>query len=140
MGKYEVHFQKGIVKSAGDSLFSAILVFDSLGWYLGKHQKVMPIASECETPILIIGDLICRDNRIQNKGDMASYNDPYCPRRWLLCSIFEPILQKGKTIRCQQKLVTILAERNFQGSLSSETIFSSLDAPEHGGCLSKARF
>ena len=79
-GKYEVHFQKGIVKSAGYSLFSAILVFNSLGWYLGKHQKVMPIASECEvccsaetsllpvfkTPILIIGDLICRDNRMSS--------------------------------------------------------------------------
>ena len=78
MGTYEVHFQTGIVKRAGFSLFSVILVFDSLGWYIGKHQKVMPIASECEvcqsaetsllpvfkTPILIIGDLICRDNRM----------------------------------------------------------------------------
>nr|POF24250.1 bifunctional nitrilase/nitrile hydratase nit4 [Quercus suber] len=39
MGKYEVHFQKGIVKRAGYSLFSATLVFNSLDWYLGKHQK-----------------------------------------------------------------------------------------------------
>ena len=80
MGSYEVHFQTGIVERAGFSLFSVILVFDSLGWYLGKHQKVMPIASECEvcrsaetsllpvfkTPILIIGDLICPDNRMSS--------------------------------------------------------------------------
>ena len=37
-------------------------------------------------------------------------------------------------------VVTILAEPNFQGSLSSETIFSFLNVPELGGCLSKARF
>ena len=80
MGKYEVYFQKGIVKRAGYSLFSATLVFNSLGWYLGKHQKVVPIASEYEvcrsvetslvpvfkTPILIIGDLICVDNRMSS--------------------------------------------------------------------------
>ena len=80
MGKYEVHFQKGMVKRAGYSLFSATLVFNSLGWYLGKHQKVVPIASEYEvcrsvetsllpvfkTPIWIIGDLICRDNRMSS--------------------------------------------------------------------------
>ncbi|KAK4566312.1 hypothetical protein RGQ29_002529 [Quercus rubra] len=47
-GKYEVHFQKGIVKSAGYSLFSAILVFNSLGWYLGKHQKVTSSAVTIE--------------------------------------------------------------------------------------------
>uniref|UniRef100_A0A7N2MT42 Uncharacterized protein n=1 Tax=Quercus lobata TaxID=97700 RepID=A0A7N2MT42_QUELO len=88
MGKYEVRFQKGIVKSAGYSLFSAILAFDSLDWYLGKHQKALKFISTYS----------------RSKGDMASYNDPYRPRRWLLCSIFKPILQKVKTIRCQQKL------------------------------------
>ncbi|KAK7856481.1 bifunctional nitrilase/nitrile hydratase nit4b [Quercus suber] len=153
MGKYEVCFQKGVVKSAGYSLFSAILVFDSLDWYLGKHQKVMPIASECGVLLFNSYAAICRHWNLfstysRSKGDMASYNDPYCPRRWLLCSIFEPILQKVKTICCQQKrtsihinvvlfyyhpVVTILSEPNFQGSLSSQTIFSSLNVPELGG-------
>jgi hypothetical protein len=62
----------------GCSLFSAILYFDSLGRYLGKHRKILPMASECavwwsgeksllpvyETPIGKIGGLICWDNRI----------------------------------------------------------------------------
>ena len=77
MGKFEVHFQTGVV---GYFLFSAILVFDSACWYQGKHQKLMPIASECEvwwsveksllpvykTPILIMGDLICCNNRMSS--------------------------------------------------------------------------
>ena len=35
---------------------------------------------------------------------------------------------------------TILAEPNYQGSPSSETILSTLNVPELGGCLSKAGF
>ena len=47
MGKFEVHFQMGVVERVGYSLFSAILIFDYVCWYQGKHQKLMPIASEC---------------------------------------------------------------------------------------------
>ena len=68
----------GVVERVGYTLFSAILFFDSLGRYLGKHRKVMPLASECavwwsgkksllnvyETPIGKIGGLICWDNRM----------------------------------------------------------------------------
>ena len=32
----------------------------------------------------------------RSKRNMASFNDPYCPRRWLFCFICIPILQKGK--------------------------------------------
>ena len=87
---------------------------------------------------------------------------------WLLCSIYEPILQKGKTICCQQNVFlevhmvirmsiqtdvlhvvllyyhpvgTILAEPNYQGNPSFETILSTLNVPtELVGYLSKARF
>ena len=38
----------------------------------------------------------------RSKGDIASCNDPHWPRRWMLCSTYEPILQKGKTICSQQ--------------------------------------
>jgi len=68
----------GVVERVERSLFSAILFFDSLGRYLGKHRKLMPMASECavwrsgeksllpvhETPIGKIGGLICWDNRM----------------------------------------------------------------------------
>ncbi|XP_030949164.1 bifunctional nitrilase/nitrile hydratase NIT4B-like isoform X2 [Quercus lobata] len=77
-GKYKVHLVMGVVERVGYSLFSAILFFDSLGRYLGKHRKVMPLASECavwwsgeksslniyETPIGKISGLICWDNRM----------------------------------------------------------------------------
>ncbi|GMY25316.1 bifunctional nitrilase/nitrile hydratase NIT4B-like [Fagus crenata] len=77
-GKYKVHLVMGVVERMGCSLFSAILYFDSLGRYLGKHRKILPMASECavwwsgeksllpvyETPIGKIGGLICWDNRI----------------------------------------------------------------------------
>ena len=35
---------------------------------------------------------------------------------------------------------TIMAGPNYQGSPSSETILSTLNVPEFGGCFSKARF
>ncbi|KAM3689602.1 hypothetical protein ACB094_09G057700 [Castanea mollissima] len=77
-GKYKVHLAMGVVERVGYALFSAILFFDSLGQYLGKHRKAMPMASECavwwsgeksllnvyETPIGKIGGLICWDNRM----------------------------------------------------------------------------
>ncbi|KAF5473522.1 hypothetical protein F2P56_010126 [Juglans regia] len=77
-GKYKVHLVMGVVERVGYSLFSAILFFDSLGRYLGKHRKLMPMASEravwrpgeksllpvYETSIGKIGGLICWDNRM----------------------------------------------------------------------------
>lgn len=68
----------GVVERVGCSLFSAILFFDSLGHYLGKHRKLMPMASEravwrpgeksmlpvYETSIGKISGLICWDNRM----------------------------------------------------------------------------
>ena len=47
MGKFEIHFQMGVVERVGYSLLSAILIFNSVCWYQGKHQKLMTIASEC---------------------------------------------------------------------------------------------
>ncbi|KAK9290369.1 hypothetical protein L1049_008538 [Liquidambar formosana] len=77
-GKYKVHLVMGVVERVGFSLFSTVLFFDSLGCYLGKHRKLMPVASECatwcsgdklsppvyETPIGKIGGLMCWDNRM----------------------------------------------------------------------------
>jgi predicted amidohydrolase len=68
----------GVVERVGYSLFSAVLFFDSLGRYLGKHRKLMLMASECavwwpgdksllpvyESPIGKMGGLICWDNRM----------------------------------------------------------------------------
>ncbi|XP_021290066.1 bifunctional nitrilase/nitrile hydratase NIT4B-like isoform X1 [Herrania umbratica] len=77
-GKYKVHLVMGVVERAGFYLFSAILFFDSMGRYLGKHRKLMPIASECAvwccgeksslplygTTIGKVGGLLYWDNRI----------------------------------------------------------------------------
>ncbi|OMO68449.1 Carbon-nitrogen hydrolase [Corchorus olitorius] len=77
-GKYKVHLVMGVVERAGFYLFSAVLFFDSMGRYLGKHRKLMPVASECvvwcsgekaslplyETAIGKIGGLLYWDNRI----------------------------------------------------------------------------
>ncbi|XVF55798.1 hypothetical protein PTKIN_Ptkin06aG0065900 [Pterospermum kingtungense] len=77
-GKYKVHLVMGAVERAGFYLFSAILFFDSMGRYLGKHRKLMPIASECVvwcsgeksslplygTAIGKVGGLLYWDNRI----------------------------------------------------------------------------
>ncbi|XP_059462973.1 bifunctional nitrilase/nitrile hydratase NIT4A-like isoform X3 [Corylus avellana] len=77
-GRYKVHLVMGVVERVGSSLFSAILFFDSLGRFLGKHRKLMPMESECavwwpgdksllpvyESPIGKIGGLICWDNRM----------------------------------------------------------------------------
>ncbi|XVE61432.1 hypothetical protein DITRI_Ditri06bG0039500 [Diplodiscus trichospermus] len=77
-GKYKVHLVMGVVERAGFSLFSTILFFDSMGQYLGKHRKLMPIASErvvwCSgeksslplygTTIGKVGGLLYWDNRI----------------------------------------------------------------------------
>lgn len=77
-GKYKVHLVMGVVERAGFYLFSAILFFDSMGRYLGKHRKLMPIASECVvwcsgeksslplygTSIGKVGGLLYWDNRI----------------------------------------------------------------------------
>ena len=67
-------------------------MFNSLGWYLGKHQKLMAIASGCEvqwsveksllhvfkTPIWNIGDLICCDNRMSTlRPDLDTKGIPY---------------------------------------------------------------
>ncbi|GMP49783.1 hypothetical protein CsSME_00016646 [Camellia sinensis var. sinensis] len=77
-GKYEVHLVIGVVERVRSSLFSAVLFFDSLGRYLGKHRKLMLMASECtvwcagakssppvyDRMVGRIGGLICWDNRM----------------------------------------------------------------------------
>ncbi|XP_022767012.1 bifunctional nitrilase/nitrile hydratase NIT4B-like isoform X1 [Durio zibethinus] len=77
-GKYKVHLVVGVVERTGFYLFSTILFFDSMGRYLGKHRKLMPIASEwvvwCSgeksslplygTTIGKVGGLLYWDNRI----------------------------------------------------------------------------
>ncbi|CAL5334460.1 unnamed protein product [Camellia sinensis] len=77
-GKYKVHLVIGVVERVRSSLFSAVLFFDSLGRYLGKHRKLMLMASECtvwcagakssppvyDRMVGRIGGLICWDNRM----------------------------------------------------------------------------
>lgn len=83
----------GVVERVGSSLFSAILFFDSLGRFLGKHRKLMPMESECavwwpgdksllpvyESPIGKIGGLICWDNRMPSlRTELYAKGIPFC--------------------------------------------------------------
>ncbi|XP_038701698.1 bifunctional nitrilase/nitrile hydratase NIT4A-like [Tripterygium wilfordii] len=77
-GTYKVHLVIGVVERSGLYLFSTVLYFDSLGQFLGKHRKLIPLASDCavwcsgeksalpvyEAPFGRIGGLICWDNKI----------------------------------------------------------------------------
>lgn len=77
-GKYKVHLVIGTVERQGSNLFSTVLYFDSLGRYLGKCSKLLPLASECaiwscgeksslpvyDTAIGKVGGLQCWDNRM----------------------------------------------------------------------------
>ncbi len=42
--------------------------------------------------------LLCAHSRCQ--GHMASFNDPHCFRRWLFCSVCQPILQVAGLSSC----------------------------------------
>lgn len=77
-GKYKVHLVIGTVERQGFCLFSTVLYFDSLGRYLGKCSKLLPVASECavwscgeksslpvyDAAIGKVGGLLCWDNRM----------------------------------------------------------------------------
>ncbi|MCD7462719.1 Bifunctional nitrilase/nitrile hydratase nit4b [Datura stramonium] len=77
-GKYKVYLVMGVVERDGNTLYSTVLFFDSLGSYLGKHRKIMPTASEriiwgygdgstipvFDTPIGKIGAVISWENRM----------------------------------------------------------------------------
>ncbi|KAL6273375.1 hypothetical protein ACE6H2_024067 [Prunus campanulata] len=76
--KFKVHLVMGVVERVGFYLCSTVLFFDSFGRYLGKHPKLLPLASESpvwcsgvklplsvyDTEIGRIGGLVCWDNRI----------------------------------------------------------------------------
>ncbi|PON43731.1 Transcription factor [Parasponia andersonii] len=76
--KYSVHLVIGVVERVELLLFSTVLYFDTMGRYLGKCRKLLPVASETavwcgeensslpvyETTIGKIGGLVCWDNRM----------------------------------------------------------------------------
>ncbi|VVA15443.1 PREDICTED: nitrilase [Prunus dulcis] len=76
--KYKVHLVMGVVERVGFYLCSTVLFFDSFGQCLGKHPKLLPLASESpvwcsgaklplsvyDTEIGRIGGLVCWDNRM----------------------------------------------------------------------------
>ncbi|MCD7462718.1 Bifunctional nitrilase/nitrile hydratase nit4a [Datura stramonium] len=76
--KFKVYLVMGVVERDGNTLYSTVLFFDSLGSYLGKHRKIMPTALEriiwgygdgstipvFDTPIGKIGAVISRENRM----------------------------------------------------------------------------
>lgn len=76
--KYKVHLVMGVVEREGLTLYSTLLVFGSLGQYLGKQRKLILTASEntiwnsgdkanvliYRTSVGKIGGLTCWDNRL----------------------------------------------------------------------------
>lgn len=76
--QFKVHLVMGVVERVGFYLCSTVLFFDSFGRYLGKHPKLLPLASESpvwhfgekllpdvyETTVGRIGGLVCWDNKM----------------------------------------------------------------------------
>ncbi|KAI4382233.1 hypothetical protein MLD38_008222 [Melastoma candidum] len=74
-GKYGVYLVIGVIERDGYTLYCTVVFFDPQGQYLGKHQKLMPTATErlvwgfgdgsmpvFPTPIGKIGSVICWEN------------------------------------------------------------------------------